>query len=334
MKAVVMDAAGEPAALRVQTLPLPQIQQPRQLRVRLHAASINPVDVKIRQRGPYLSSDQPLILGLDGAGVVEAVGDAVRHFSVGDAVYFCNGGLGDEPGTYAEYTLVDERFVALKPVNLSFLEAAAAPLALITAWEALYERLQLEPGHCILIHGGAGGVGHLAIQLAKLRGALVCTTVSAEAKATLVGQLGVDHCIYYPRIQFGEGVQAWAGQPGLDAAFDTVGEPILSQTFQVVRPYGQVVTLHAPTAETDWKTARDRNLRVGFELVLTPQLQALTTARQRQRRILQQGARCFEVGKLKIHVGQVFTLDQAVSAHEQLLAGQILGKAVLVMPLP
>ncbi|MBD0335648.1 MAG: alcohol dehydrogenase catalytic domain-containing protein, partial [Cyanobacteria bacterium Co-bin13] len=146
MQAVVMTAAGAADVLQVQQLPQPQIQQPRDLLVRLKAASVNPVDTKIRQRGPYFSDSLPTILGLDGAGVVEAVGSEVRHFSVGDEVYFCNGGLGDRIGTYAEYTLVDERFVALKPRSLSFTEAAAVPLVLITAWEALYDRVRLAMG--------------------------------------------------------------------------------------------------------------------------------------------------------------------------------------------
>lgn len=331
MKAVVMTAAGPPEVLQVKAVPQPQIQQPRDLLVRLAAASVNPVDTKIRQRGTYFANSLPAILGLDGAGVVAAVGPEVRHFSVGDQVYFCNGGLGDQPGTYAEYTLVDERFVALKPRSLSLIEAAAVPLVLITAWEALYERARLEIGQRILIHAGAGGVGHLAIQLAKLREALVCTTVSSEQKANLVGQLGADHCIYYPRIDFGEGVMNWTSNRGVDLAFDTIGEPILSKTFWVVRVYGEVVTLHAPTPETDWKTARSRNLRLGYELMLTPLLQGLTEARHHQARILTQGARCFDAGKLRIHIGQTYPLEQAAEAHRQVESGKTLGKVVLVM---
>ncbi|MBD0268911.1 MAG: zinc-dependent alcohol dehydrogenase family protein [Cyanobacteria bacterium Co-bin8] len=331
MKAVVMTATGSPEVLQVQQLPQPQIQHPSDLLVRLKAASVNPIDIKIRQRGPYYPDSLPAILGLDGAGVVEAVGPEVRHFSVGDEVYFCNGGLGDRPGTYAEYTLVDERCVALKPRSLSFTEAAAVPLVLITAWEALYERVRLAMGQQILIHGGAGGVGHMAIQLAKMRGSEVCTTISSEEKAHFVGLLGADHCIYYPRINFVEAVLHLTGNRGIDAAFDTIGEPILSKTFSAVRLYGDVVTLHATTAETDWKTARSRNLRISYELMLTPLLQNLIEARQQQARILKQGARCFEVGKLKIHVGQTYPLEQAAEAHRQLEAGSIMGKVVLVM---
>lgn len=329
MKAVVMTAAGAPEVLQVQTMPRPQIQQPRDLLVRLKAAGVNPVDTKIRQRGTYYPGSLPAILGLDGAGIVEAIGPGVRHFSVGDEIYFCNGGLGAQPGTYAEYTLVDERFVALKPRSLSFTEAAAVPLVLITAWEALYDRLHLEMGQRLLIHAGAGGVGHMAIQLAKLRNVEVFTTVSSEDKAHFVGLMGADHCIYYPRIDFVEAALNLTRNRGLDAAFDTVGEPILSKTFSAVRIYGEVVTLHAATTETDWKTARNRNLQISYELMLTPMLNSLVEAQHQQAKILKQGARCFDAGKLKIHLGQTYPLEQAAEAHRQLEASGILGKVVL-----
>lgn len=331
MKAVVMTAAGPPEMLQVQTLPRPHIQQPRDLLVRLRAAGVNPIDTKLRQRGTYYPDSLPTILGLDGAGIVEAVGPDVRHFSVGDEVYFCNGGLGNQPGTYAEYTLVDERFVTLKPRSLSFIEAAAVPLVLITTWEALYDRLQLEMGQRILIHAGAGGVGHMAIQLAKLRNIEVFTTISSEEKARFAGLMGADHCIYYPRIDFVEAVLNLTGKRGVDAAFDTVGEPVLSKTFSAVRLYGEVVTLHSATPETDWRTARNQNLRISYELMLTPLLNSLTEAQHQQAKILKQGTRCFDAGKLKIHVGQTYSLEQAAEAHRQLEAGGILGKVVLEM---
>jgi NADPH2:quinone reductase len=186
MKAVLMTAAGEPEVLQLQEVPEPQIQNDTEILVRLQAAGVNPLDTKLRRRGTFYSDQMPAILGCDGAGVVEAVGANVQRFRVGDEVYFCGGGLGAKLGNYAEMAVVDEQFVAHKPTSLSFAEAAAAPLVLITAWEALYDRGRLEPGQRVLIHAGAGGVGHVAIQLAKLRGAEVCTTVSSQDKARLV----------------------------------------------------------------------------------------------------------------------------------------------------
>jgi NADPH2:quinone reductase len=186
VKAVLMTAAGGPDVLKIDQVPDPTIQGKTEILVRLRAAGVNPIDTKLRQRGTFYPDRMPAILGCDGAGVVEAVGSAVRKFQPGDEVYFCNGGIGGHPGNYAEWAIVDEAFVARKPKSLSFVEAAAAPLVLITAWEALYDRAQLQAGQRALIHAGVGGVGHVAVQLAKLQGAAVSTTVSTPEKADFV----------------------------------------------------------------------------------------------------------------------------------------------------
>jgi NADPH2:quinone reductase len=328
MRAVVMTSAGE--ALRVQEIPQPQIQQPTDLLVRVMAAGINPVDTKIHQRGPYLDKGSPMILGMDGAGIIEAVGSEVRHFSVGDEVYFCHGGLGGLTGTYGEYVVIDEQLAAAKPTCLSFEEAAAAPLVLITAWEALFDRARLMPGQKVLIHGGTGGVGHVAIQMATLKDALVCTTISSEAKAHQAAMLGADHCIYYTRMNFVDGVNHWTQGQGVDVAFDTVGEPTLSQTFQAVRQYGDVVTLHSALPETDWHTARQRNLRVSFELTLTPRLHHQREGLLYQARILKQCAKWLDAGKIKVLLNQTFPLAAVDEAYDY-LATHPVGKVVLAM---
>lgn len=330
MKAVLMTAAGGPEVLQVTEVPTPQIQADTELLVRLNAAGVNPVDTKVRQRGGFYPNAIPAILGCDGAGVVEAIGSAVRRFKVGDAVYFCNGGLGGPPGTYAEYALIDERFAALKPTSLNFAEAAAVPLVLITAWEALYDRGRLEAGRQVLIQAGAGGVGHVAIQLAKLTGAQVCTTVSSARKAEFVKALGVDQAIDYRQSDVVKAVLDWTDGEGADLTFDTVGGTLLSQSFAATRVYGDVVTLLAPAADTDWKTARDRNLRVSYELMLTPMMQGLVTAQQDQAKILQQGARLIDQGQLKIHLQQTLPLTDAAAAHRLIEAGSMTGKLVLV----
>ncbi|MEI6430131.1 MAG: alcohol dehydrogenase catalytic domain-containing protein [Pseudanabaena sp. ELA607] len=177
MKAILMTAAGAPPVLQSEDVPLPQIQSQTEILVRLKAAGVNPIDTKLRQRGTFYPDQMPAILGCDGAGIVEAVGPAVTRFQRGDEVYFCDGGLGNTTGNYAEFTVVEERCVAFKPKSLSFIEAAAVPLALITAWESLFDRGRLEEGRKVLIHGGAGGVGHLAIQLAKLKQCQVAIAV-------------------------------------------------------------------------------------------------------------------------------------------------------------
>ncbi|MEA5581392.1 zinc-dependent alcohol dehydrogenase family protein [Nodularia harveyana UHCC-0300] len=332
MKAVVMTAAGSPEVLQLQEIPKPTLPLGNtQLLVRLVAAGVNPIDAKLRQRGTFYPEQMPAILGCDGAGVVEAVGAGVGRFRVGDAVYFCYGGLGADQGNYAEYTVVDERFVARKPASVSFAEAAAAPLVLITAWEALYERGRLEPGERVLVHAGAGGVGHVAIQLAKLKGAFVCTTVSSQEKGTFVKELGADEVIFYKETDFVSAALNWTGGEGVDLAFDTVGGETLHQTFPAVRVYGDVVTILEPKADTIWKVARLRNLRIGLELMLTPMLQGLEEELKHHGEILAECARWMDEGKLKVEVSRVFPLGKAAEAHQFLESGSVTGKVVLMI---
>lgn len=331
MKAVLMTAPGNPEVLQLHDVAPPQIQQSTELLVRLKAAGVNPIDTKLRKRGTFYPDRMPAILGCDGAGVVEAVGAGVQQFQVGDEVYFCNGGLGGHPGNYAEYATVDEKFAAHKPKSLSFAEAAAAPLVLITAWEALYDRARLEAGRQVLIQAGAGGVGHVAIQLAKLAGATVLTTVGSEEKAAFVRQLGANHAILYKEIDPVEAVMHATNGEGVDLTFDTVGGKVLSQSFATTAIYGDVVTILSSEPDTDWKTARDRNLRVSFELMLTPMLKGLVKAQQDQAKILRQCARLIDQQELKIHLGQTFPLAQAAQAHQLLETGSMTGKIALVM---
>ena len=331
MKAVLMTAPGNPQVLQLQEVPAPTIQKDTELLVRLVAAGINPIDTKLRQRGTFYPDKMPAILGCDGAGVVEAVGAGVQQFQVGDEVYFCDGGLGGNTGNYAEFTVVDERCVARKPASLSFAEAAAAPLVLITAWEALYDRGRLSAGQRVLIHAGAGGVGHVAIQLAKLQGADVCTTVSSEEKADFVRLLGADCPILYKQTDFVRAALDWSQGEGVDLAFDTVGGETFSQTFPAVKLYGDIVTILEPNAATNWKTARTRNLRISLELMLTPMLQGIVAEQQAQAKILQQCARLIDEGKLKIHLGKTFPLAEAAAAHQLLESGSITGKIALLV---
>jgi NADPH2:quinone reductase len=332
MKAVVMTASGEPEVLQLQQVSDPILHTDREILVRLHAAGVNPIDTKLRKRGTFYPDQMPAILGCDGAGVVESVGSNVQRFRVGDEVYFCCGGLGATLGNYAEMAVVDERFVARKPASLSFAEAAAAPLVLITAWEALYDRGRLEAGQRVLIHGGAGGVGHVAIQLAKLKGADVCTTVGSQEKARLVRQLGADNPILYKQTNFVEAALDWTAGEGVDLAFDTVGGKTFYDTFPAVRVYGDVVTILEPDpGYINWKIGRSRNLRVSFELMLTPMLQGLVAAQQHQAKILEQCATWIDEGKLKIHLSQTFPLENVAAAHKALETGSTAGKIALVI---
>lgn len=332
MKAVLMTAPGTPEVLQLQEVPEPKLQNDTEILVRLHAAGVNPIDTKLRQRGTFYPDQMPAILGCDGAGVVEAVGSGVQQFRVGDEVYFCAGGLGkSNTGNYAELTVVDESSVAPKPTSLSFAEAAAAPLVLITAWEALYDRARLEAGQKVLIHAGAGGVGHVAIQLAKLKGAEVCTTVSSQDKARLVRQLGADHPILYKQTDFVQAALDWTGGEGVDVAFDTIGSETFWKSFPAVRVYGDVVTILEPDSATNWKAARSRNLRISLELMLTPLLQGLVAAQQHQAEILKQFAKWIDEGKLKIHLSETYPLQDAAAAHQAIATGSTTGKIALIM---
>jgi len=329
MKAVVMAAPGGPEVLTVQDLPPPVLEADHDMLIRVRAAGINPVDTKIRARGPFRAAPAPHVLGCDAAGVVEQVGRAVTRFQPGDEVYFCDGGLGGPRGNYAEYTLVDERFAARKPRNLDFVQAAAAPLVLITAWEALHDRAHLHDGQTVLVHGGAGGVGHVAIQLARLAGARVCTTVSTKDKAAFARDLGAEETILYRDQDFVAAVLAWTGGTGVDVALDTVGGEIFTRTAEAVAVYGDLVTILQPGADTDWNSARTRNLRIGLELMLTPMLLRLPEAQERQARILERCAELFEQDRLRIHVQETLALEDAAEAHRILARGLSGGKLVL-----
>lgn len=332
MKAIVFENPGSPSVLKLQDIPAPTIQTETDVLVRLRAAGINPIDTKLRARGTFYPEKTPHVLGCDGAGVVEAVGAGVQSFQVGDEVFFCNGGLGGSRGTYAEFAVVDQRFLALKPAALSFAEAAAAPLVLITAWESLYDRGRLQAGQTVLIQAGAGGVGHVAVQLAKLQGAEVCTTVSSEEKANFVKHLGADSVILYKNTDVVDEVLTWTQGQGVDLAFDTVGGETFYQTIPAVKIYGDLVTILEPDpALGNLKTARMRNLRISLELMLTPMLQSLVEEQEQQAHILQQCARLCDRNLLKIHVSKTFPLEQAQAAHELLETGSVTGKIVLLI---
>jgi NADPH2:quinone reductase len=329
MRAILMTAVGGPEVLRLVELPEPEITAGHDVRVRLRAAGINPVDYKLRSGGT-IGGSLPAILGWDGAGVVESVGADVTRLRAGDEVYFCDGGFGPTPGTYVEHKVLDERYVALKPRRLSFVEAAAAPLVTITAWEALHERARVNKDQFVLVQAGAGGVGHMSVQIARLAGARVATTVTAGAKAELASSLGAELCIDYRRDDVGRCLRAWTGTYGADVVHDTVGGKTFTACFSLVRPYGDLVS----NVESAWeaeaiKLIHDRNLRVSFTWMPAPSVFGWSEHRERQRRILEQAAAYFDAGDLRIAVGETFPLEQAAEAHRALEAGVILGKAVL-----
>jgi NADPH2:quinone reductase len=332
MKAILMTSAGSPDVLAMYDVEKPELPSPHHLRVKLAAAGVNPLDTKLRAKPAYYPDKLPAILGCDGAGTVEKTGSAVTRFKEGDAVFFYNGGIGDEPGCYAEYTTVHEEYCAAIPANLSLQDAAGLPLVLITAWEALYERANLRSGQTILIHGGTGGVGHIAMQLAKHIGAHVAVTVSDDKKEGLAQGLEADKIVRYKEMDFVVDVEEWSGNKGVDVVLDTIGGDIFRRSMNVTRIGGKVVTLLAvPLTAEDAQLARLRNLSICYELMLTPQLMKQHDERIRQRKILEQGAQLVEAGKIGVLVSYALPLHEAAEAHRIIERGSVLGKVILTM---
>jgi len=330
MQAVVMNQPGGPEGLVLRALPLPECPSNRHVRIQLRAAGVNPVDIKLCANGSYYPNRLPTILGCDGAGVVEAVGSKVTRVQPGDKVYFCSGGIGGEPGNYATYNTVHEDDVARMPANLDFIAAAAVPLVLITAWEALYDRAQLKPGERVLIHAAAGGVGHVAVQLARHTLARVAATVGDADKAAFVRTLGAERIIEYKKEDFVQAALDWTDGAGVDLTFDTVGGDTFCKSFAATRVYGQVVTLLQTACDANaMKTARIRNQGIHYELMLTPMFLGLHAARVRQREILEEGARLIEQGKLTVRVSEVLPLADVAEAHRRIITGHTTGKIVL-----
>ncbi len=332
MKAILATAPGSTDVLQLQDIPKPELPSAHHVLVKLAAAGVNPVDTKLRTKPLYFPDKLPAILGCDGAGIVEAVGSAVVRFKPGDQVFFCNGGIGDEPGNYAEYTTLHEDYCAAKPDTLSLQESAALPLVFITAWESLVERARLQASQTVLIHAAAGGVGHVAVQIAHRLGARVAVTVSDDDKAEFVRHLGAEKIINYKSHDFVQETLDWSAGRGADIVFDTVGGETFLKSLNAARMYGKVVSLlSTPLSLADAQLARLRNLTLGYDLMLTPQAMNLNDDRIHQRKILEQGAAMVDAGKLKVHVSHCLPLEQAAEAHRMIEAGGMIGKIVLTM---
>lgn len=238
MQALVLEAHDAPFRHATVARPVPG---PGQVLVRIKASAVNPLDTKIRA-GAAAHAKQPLpaILGIDLAGVVEALGAGVEGFRRGDEVYGMTGGVGGHQGSLAEFAAVDARLIALKPANLTMREAAALPLVAITAWEGLVDRARVQAGQKVLVQGGAGGVGHIVVQIAKALGADVFATGSA-GQFDLIRRLGATP-IDYRAAKVEDYVHAHTGGEGFDVVYDTVGGATLDASFQAVRRFGQVAS--------------------------------------------------------------------------------------------
>ncbi len=233
MNALIVDTANGP--LRLVSLERP-VARAGQVLVRIKASGVNPLDLKIRA-GQAAHARQPLpaVLGLDLAGVIEVVGEGVQDWAPGDEVYALATGIGGVQGSLAEFAVVDARFLARKPANLSMREAAGLPLVLITAWEGLVDRARVSAGQKVLIHGGAGGVGHVAVQISHAFGAEVFATGSAGQRGIIEGYGAT--FIDYREMSVEDYVREYTAGEGFDIVYDTVGGETLDASFKAACIY-------------------------------------------------------------------------------------------------
>ncbi len=299
--------------------------------MKLKACGVNPADTFFRSLGPYIGDGHGYVLGHDGAGVVEETGPDVETVKPGDAVCFCYGGIGADPGTYAEYAVVPEAVVVHKPDGVDFVKAAVLPLVFITIWEALVERAAVKEGEYVLVHAGAGGTGHVGIQLARQLGARVATTVSTAEKQELVSRLGAERVIRYRDEELRTALEDWTSGRGVDVALDNVGSEVMQHTFGTMATYGRLVTLMGLAGDTPDEEAYNRNLSIHNVMMLTPMWKRMDQRVAEQAGMAQTGIDWLAQGKLDVIVQQTFQLDQAAEAHRVLESGGAIGKLALVM---
>jgi NADPH:quinone reductase-like Zn-dependent oxidoreductase len=306
MKAVLIHQFGGPNVLTLEDIAQPKAATGEVL-VRVHAAGVNPMDVQIRAGMGMAESltGFPMILGWDLSGVIEAVGTGVARFKVGDHVYG-SPRFPEPAGTYAEFALAPEHDLAFKPKNLTHLEAAAVPLAALTALQAL-ETMRLHAGQTILVHAAAGGVGHFAVQLARVRGARVIGTASSRNEA-FVRALGAEF-LDYTAAPFERGLEP------VDAVLDTIGGAVHVRSFKVVKPGGWLVSV-VDTAP-DWLRSQRPDVR--SELILVKPSSAH----------LEYLAGLVENGQLKPVLSKVFPLQEVAEAHALSERRRVSGKIVL-----
>lgn len=307
MKAIVINQYGESEELVEKELSKPEIKA-NQVLIEMHATSINPIDWKIR--AGYLAEGMqfefPLILGWDAAGVITEIGENVTQFKVGDEV-FARPAMAN--GTYAEYVAVEENLVALKPKNISFNEAASVPLAGLTAWQCLVDFGQIKKGDKVLIHAGSGGVGSLAIQIAKSFGAYVLSTAS-DKNEDFLKKLGVDEFINYETTDFTDIAQ------DLDLVMDTMGGDILEKSLDVVKNGGRLVSIAGQPNE---EKAKERDITVK-SLWLDPNGKQLAELGE-----------LMEKGEVKTYIGHKFplTAQGLRDAHDLSATHHAKGKIVI-----
>ncbi|MFE0106266.1 NADP-dependent oxidoreductase [Streptomyces sp. NPDC059009] len=309
MRAIAAPSWGAPDVLTPVEVDRPEPGL-TEILVRVHAAGVNPVDWKIRAHGTIVPWEpQTPILGYDVSGTVEAVGPGVTLFAPGDEV-FGMPRFPEQASAYAEYVTAPARRFVRKPEALGHVEAAALPLAALTAWQSLVDTAQLRSGQRVLIHAAAGGVGHLAVQIAKARGAYVIGTARADKHAFLKG-LGADELIDYTTTDFATAVR------DVDVVLDGIGGDYGDRSLPLVRPGGHLVTLPSPDDLPSARAAAERGVHLGWTVV------------EPDSAGLQAVARLVEEGKLRVEIDAVLPLEEAAQAHARGEEGRTRGKIVL-----
>lgn len=326
MKAMILNQFGAEAKFEMTEIEKPTLTTKNVL-IKIAASSVNTVDTMIRSMGSDLplSPSLPALLGMDFAGTVEAVGDGVTHFKVGDEVYGCAGGLADLPGTLAEYISADSRLMALKPKNLTMREAAALPLVAITAYEGL-ERAGITEGQKVLVHGGSGGVGHVALQLANYLGAEVYSTGGGDRQTTLIKELGATP-INYKTETVEDYVQKYTNGAGFDIVYDSVGGANMLNSFNAAKLNGHVAST-VSLLEIDLSVAHFKGLSLHVVFMLIPMLHDYKRADHH--RILNAITEFVESGNFTSVLDEnQYALADTNAAYARLISGQGMGKVVI-----
>lgn len=314
MKAMILKQFGGIENFAIENLPLPEIDETEVL-VEVKAIGIDQIDVKTRQgKGmtDFLKKEHPMILGWDISGIISKVGERVTDFKAGDAVF----GTINFPGpgsSYAEYATAPADQLALKPENISHEEAAAATQSPLTAWQALIDTGNIRQGERVLIHGGAGGVGNYAIQIAKHTGCYVITTTS-EADREFAKELGADEVIDYQTQKFEEEIG------DIDFILDTIGGDNFIRSLKILKPDGMIVLLPSDKkAEAD-KAAKEQHIN-NYKHILM----------HSSGKDMQAIARMLQEGTMKVHVDKTFSFEQIPQAHKQMEQGKNKGKIVITL---
>lgn len=327
MKSQIIQSFGKPTVFQYKEISKPELK-PGHVLIQVKATSVNPIDTKVRAGAvPAVAPEFPAVLHGDVAGLVSAVGEGVTEFNIGDEVFGCAGGFRGTGGALAEFMLADVDLLAHKPKNLTMEEAAALPLVAITAWEALFNRARLTTGQDILIHAATGGVGHIAIQLAKWRGATVYTTASSQEKLEIGTRLAADVTINYREESVQDYVQKYTDGKGFDVVFDTVGGENLDRSFEAAAVHGTIIAIAARSTH-DLSPVHSKGLSLHVTFMLLKILNK--DLHKHYGEILKKVARVVEEGKLRpLLDSNIFTFDEVSKAHEYMESGKAIGKIVL-----